>query len=66
MKFRNYIPIKVKTHLDIDEAELQRSDPNDEIINHNTCDSPKCPTKQDGRGTKSTPTDYIHSEMLAI
>lgn len=57
MKFRNYIPVKVKTHLYIDEAGFQRSDPNGEIINHTTCDLPKCSAKQEGRGAKSIPTD---------
>lgn len=63
MKFRNYIPVNVKTHLYIDEARLQRSGPNDEIINYNTCDSPKCPAKQEGRGAKSILTDYINSDL---
>lgn len=66
MKFRSYVPVKVKTHLYVDEAGLQRSGPNGEIMNHNTCDSPKCPAKQEGRGAKSIPTDYIISDMLAI
>lgn len=39
MKFRSYVPVKVKTHLYIDEAGLQRSGPNGEIMNHNICDS---------------------------
>lgn len=55
MKFRNYIPVKVKTHLYIDEAGFQRSDPNGEIINQSlvtTCDLPKCSAKQEGRGAK--------------